>query len=348
MIDMKTFILNMPKAELHIHLEGTIQPTMLLEMAKRNKIHLKYKNEAEIMAAQDYGHPHLANFLKHHYERVKVIRTSQDLYDITEALLHKCSKENIRHIEIMFDPQVHIEQGISFEEMIEGIHQGCLDGERKYNVSSELIMCANRDRPPDDAMLMLKLANSSTHREHIIGVGLDSDEQDNPPTKFLDFFNQAREEGYRLTVHCDVDQEDSKEHIHQCVHLLKVERIDHGVNCLEDSNLVDDIKEKNICLTMCPTWRLSDPGPRRVKRMRTMFDLGLLVTVNTDDPEEFASGYLSNTMIEVQKSSNYSPEEMIKLMHNAFTGSWLDEDKRQKYIGELELYASNQGIISIG
>ncbi len=344
MHDIKSFIMNMPKAELHVHIEGTIQPAMLLEIAKRNKIDFPYKTEAEILEAQDYGHPHLANFLRHHYERVRVLRTKQDLYDITLAMLQKCKEENIRHIELMFDPQVHIEQGLSFEEMIAGIQQGREEGSRKYNVSCELIMCANRDRPPEDALHMLDLAAASAYRKHIIGIGLDSDEQDNPPTKFIDFYNRARKEGYRLTAHCDVDQENSKEHIHQCIHLLGVERIDHGVNCLEDPALVEDIKNKNICLTMCPTWRLSDPGPRRVKRMREMFDLGLLVTINTDDPEEFASRYLSNTMSEVQKSTDYSPEEMIQFMRNAFIGSWLDDHRKRSYLEELESYARNHGI----
>ena len=340
MKDIKAFIKNMPKAELHIHIEGTIQPNMLLDIARRNKIDLPYKNEDEILAAQDYGHPHLQNFLKHHYERVSVIRTSQDLYDITLALLKKCKEENIRHIEIMFDPQVHIEQGISFEDMMEGIQRGCTEGKQNYNVSSILIMCANRDRPVDDALKMLDLAAKSSYRKHIIGVGIDSDEHGNPPIKFIDFFNRAKEDGYRITAHCDCDQENSTLHIHQCIHLIGVERIDHGINCLEDPKLVEDIRQNNICLTVCPTWRISDPGPRRVKRMRKLFDLGILVTINTDDPEEFASRYLSNMMIEVQKSSNYTPDELIQLMRNAFNCSWLDVDQKNIYIEELELYAS--------
>jgi adenosine deaminase len=264
MLDMRSFIGNMPKAELHLHIEGAIQPTMLLEMAQRNGIDIPYKTEAELLAAQDYGHPHLANFLRHHYERVGVIRTGKDLYDISLAFLKRCQIENIRYVELMFDPQVHLDQGLTFEEVIEGLQEGC-------------------------------------------------------------------EEGYRLTAHCDVDQENSPQHIHQCIHLLGVERIDHGVNCLEDPDLVLEIKEKNICLTVCPTWRISDPGPRRVKRMRKMFDLGLSVTINTDDPEEFASRYLSNTMIEVQKTSDYSPEELLRFMRNAFIGSWLDAHRKQAY-----------------
>ena len=186
---MRSFIGNMPKAELHLHIEGAIQPTMLLEMAQRNGIDIPYKAEAELLAAQDYGHPYLANFLRHHYERVGVIRTGKDLYDISLAFLKRCQIENIRYVELMFDPQVHLDQGLIFEEVIEGLQEGCEEGARTCDVSSNLIMCANRDRPPEDAVRMLDLA--APYRKYIIGVGLDSDEQDNPPPKFIEFFHRA-------------------------------------------------------------------------------------------------------------------------------------------------------------
>jgi len=344
MLDMATFLTNMPKAELHLHIEGTIQAQMLLEMAKRNGIDIPYDSEAEVLAAQDYGEPALANFLRYHYNCVRVIRTGRDLHDITLTFLKKCREENIRHVELFFDPQVHLQHGLSFEEVIGGLQQGREKGAEQFNVSSYLIMCANRDRPAEDAMRLLDLA--ATYREYIIGVGLDSLEQDNPPVKFKDFYRRAREKGYHLTAHCDVDQENSPEHIRQCIHVLGVERIDHGVNCIEDPELVEAIKENNICLTVCPTWRLSDPGPRRLKRMREMFDLGLPVTINTDDPEEFASRYLTNTMIGVQRETGYSAEEMVQFMRNAFMGSWLDENHKHAYLAELEAYARSHGVNS--
>jgi adenosine deaminase len=342
MLDMVEFLTNLPKAELHLHIEGAIQAEMLLEMARRNGIDLPYNSTAEVLAAQDYGEPALVNFLNYHYSCVQVIRTEQDLYDLALALMKKCKQENICHVELFFDPQVHLEHGLSFEAIIRGLHQGCEKGAEQYDVSSALIMCANRDRPAEDAVRMLDLAGP--YREYIIGIGLDSFEQDNPPVKFKDFFRQAREEGYHLTAHCDVDQENSPEHIRQCIHVLEVERIDHGVNCIDDPVLVETIKEKDICLTVCPTWRVSDPGPRRLKRLRRMFDLGLPVTINTDDPEEFASRYLTNTMIGVQQGTGYSAEEMVQFVRNAFIGSWLDEDRKQAYLAEVETYARSHDV----
>lgn len=341
---MTDFIRNMPKAELHLHIEGTIQAQMLLEMANRNEIDLPYRTPAEVLKAQDYGEPALANFLDYHYNCVRVIRSGNDLYDITLAFLKKCQEENIRHVELFFDPQVHLEHGLSFEEVIKGLQQGCEKGAEEFKVSSLLIMCANRDRSAEDALRMLDLADP--YRRHIAGVGLDSLEQDNPPLKFIEFFRRAHQEGYHLTAHCDVDQENSAEHIRQCIHDLGVERIDHGVNCVEDGALLEAIKEKNICLTVCPTWRPSDPGPRRLKRLRQMFELGLPVTINTDDPEEFASRYLTNTMIGVQQGTGYTAEEMIQFMRNAFIGSWLDESRKQSYLRELEAYAQNNDVDS--
>jgi len=342
MSDMKSFIYNMPKAELHLHLEGTIQPSMLLEMAQRNGVDLPYKTEAEVAAAQDYPPPPLVSFLRHHYERVSVLLTGRDLYDITLALLKRCQTENMRHVELMFDPQVHLEQGLSFEEMMEGLYGGLEEGTRTTNVSSFLIMCANRERSQEGALRMLDFA--ADYRKYIIGVGLDSYEQDNPPEKFIDFFHRARKEGYRLTAHCDVDQENSPEHIRQCIHLLGVERIDHGTNCLDDPELIKDILDRNICLTVCPTRRLSDPGPRRTKRLREMFNHGLLVTINTDDPEEFASRYLSNLMTEVQSATGYTKKEMIQYSQNSFIGSWLDEHRKNEFLEELDTYAQIHGV----
>jgi adenosine deaminase len=225
---------------------------------------------------------------------------------------------------------------------MEGLYGGLEEGTRTTNVSSFLIMCANRERSQEDALRMLDFA--ADYRKYIIGVGLDSYEQDNPPEKFIDFFHRARKEGYRLTAHCDVDQENSPEHIRQCIHLLGVERIDHGTNCLDDPELIKDILDRNICLTVCPTRRLSDPGPRRTKRLREMFNHGLLVTINTDDPEEFASRYLSNLMTEVQSATGYTKKEMIQYSQNSFIGSWLDEHRKNEFLEELDTYAQIHGV----
>ena len=202
-------------------------------------------------------------------------------------------------------------------------------------------MCINRDRPLAEAMPLFDLVRP--WREHITGLGLDSAERGNPPVKFTEVYGRARAEGYRLTAHCDVDQENSVQHIRQCIEVLGVERIDHGVNALEDPDLVETIKGSEICLTVCPTWRPGDSGPRRTRRLRRLFDLGVRVTVNTDDPALFASGYLTRTLTAVQATGDYSKIEMVALMRNAFLGAWVDEDERARMLERLAAYAARDG-----
>jgi adenosine deaminase len=192
-------------------------------------------------------------------------------------------------------------------------------------------------------MELLELARP--FKEFIRGVGLDSKEAGNPPIKFMEFFRQAKKEGYHLTAHCDCDQKESIRNIGQCMDLLEVERIDHGVNVVEDEKLMKTALEKDICFTMCTTWRQSDPEPRRLKRTRQMFELGLNVTINTDNPCEFDSGYLTRTLIGVQQHSGYTALEMVEYMRRAFRGSWLDEQDKKKFIKELNDYAIDYGVI---
>lgn len=342
-MDMARFIAGMPKAELHLHVDGLIGPEKLLELADRNNIDFPYKTVEEIVAAQDYGEPALENFLEYHFNTLRVIQTAQDVDEIMVDFMKKCQKENIRHVEIMFDPQTHISKGISFKEYVSALHLGRLVGSTQYGVSTNLIMCARRDCTPESAMEMLEMARP--FKEFIKGVGLDSKEAGNPPIKFMEFFMQAKKEGYHLTAHCDCDQKDSIRNIGQCIDLLGVERIDHGVNVVEDNDLMKSALEKNIVFTMCPTWRTSDAEPRRLNRLKQMFDLGLLVTINTDNPCEFDSGYLTRTMMGVQQHSEYTALEMVEYMRRAFLGSWLDEEEKMKYIKELNNYAIDYGVI---
>ena len=335
---MNTFLQEMPKAELHVHLEGTIPAAMVLSLAKRNGVDIPYDSEAALVAAQDYPEPALVNFLNYHYLCSDVLRTGQDIYDVTQNYLAQCNQENIRHAEISFDPQPHLERGIGFDELIEAMDNARRDALSDHGVSSQFIMCMNRERSEEDALAILKLA--SRYRDSIVGVGLDSYEKDNPPIKFLAFYKQAKEQGYRLTAHCDCNQENATLHIHQCLHDLSVERIDHGLHCLDDSSLHTEVKARGITLTMCPTWRPSDPAPRRVAALREMLTLGLPVTVNSDDPEEFASRYLTNIVIAVQREGEFSAREMTQFMRNAFEGSWITESQRQSYVAELDSHLS--------
>lgn len=329
---MNEFIAAMPKAELHMHIEGTVSASKVLELAERNGVDIPYASEAAMLAAQDYGTPALENFLDYHYVCSSVLRQGRDIFEITRDFLTKCVDENIRHVEMFFDPQQHIERGVSFDEMMEAMTDAC----KASDVSTGLIMCMNRDRSAENAMEMLNLAEK--HRQNIIGVGLDSYEEGHPPVKFQEFYDRAREEGYRLTAHCDCDQKDAVKHANQCVHNIGVDRIDHGLHVLDDPKLIEVVRERNITLTMCPTWRPSDTEPRRLQALRKMLELDLPVCLNTDDPEEFASRYLTHMMQRVQQDGKFTAEEMTQFMRNAFNGSWISGEQRDAHLNELEAH----------
>lgn len=331
---MSEFLRTMPKAELHLHIEGTVEPRKVLELAERNGVDIPYSTEQQLIDAQDYGEPALDNFLDYHYMCTGVLRTGRDIFEITERYLERCAHENIRHTELSFDPQAHIERGVEFDELIEALNDARRKAADRNGTSTHLIMCMNRDRSQDDALRMLDLAQK--HQDDIVGVGLDSYEEGNPPIKFVEFYKRAKSEGYRLTAHCDCDQKNSALHIHQCIHDLGVERIDHGIHCLDEPSLHEEIKKRGIALTMCPTWRPSDPAPRRLAALRQMLDLGLQVNLNTDDPEEFASRYLTNTLVGVQREGGFTAEEMTHFMRNAFLGSWINEQQRATFLNELD------------
>jgi adenosine deaminase len=273
---------------------------------------------------------------------VPIIRTQEDFYEVTYELLRACEQNNIVYAELFFDPQFHTVRGIPFDAVIHGIDQGCRDGAEAFGVETNLIMCINRERSVESAFEML--AQARPYREKIIGLGMDSYEEGNPPNKFAEVYARAQKDGYRFTSHCDVDQTNSVQHIWECLDILKVERIDHGINSIEDPQLVEELKRRNICLTPCPIWRSSDPAPQDVDRIKTMFELGLLVTLNTDDPAEFDSGYLTDLLIGVQEASGYSKGDLVRYMWNAFEGSWLSRPAKDSYIESLLKYAADHSV----
>lgn len=332
----KDFISAMPKAELHVHIEGCVEPMMLLQFAERNGVDIPYRDEAEVWAAQDYGEPALDNFLKYHENCLRVLQTGQDFYELAYAFFKKCAEENIVYLEIMFECQAHTSRGLVFSEYFTGLNQARRDGKRDFGVESNWIMSFQRDHSAESSMEILDMAKP--FKDEIIAVGLDNYEVHNFPLKFEDVFRRAREEGYHLTSHCDCNQPNSVEHIRQCLELLQVERIDHGLHVIDDPELTATVRERQIPLTMCPTWRPSDPAPRRVESIRKMLESGLLVSVNSDDPAEFASRYLNNILIEVQKHGGYSLDEVVQLMRNAFKTAWISEDAREYYLEKLRKY----------
>ena len=333
------FLRSLPKAELHLHIEGTLTPAQKCAIARRNGIKLPYENEADILAAQNYSGKdaaeYLKNFLAFYNEGMKILRTAQDFRDIALDHLRVCGAENVRYAEISFDPQPHTDRGVAFGTIIEGLRAG-IDEAKASGVEAQLIMCINRDLPVDSAFRMLE--DAKPYRDRIIGFGLDSLEEGNPPTKFLDLYAKARSEGYRLTAHCDVDQTDAVAHIRDCLDLLNVERIDHGINCVEDERLVDQLLERGVCLTACPTWRPSDPVPRRMDRIRVMHERKLKVTINSDDPGLFASGTLGAMLPAVAAEGRFSEDDLAQLMINAFEGAWLPRERRDAYVEEVRDY----------
>lgn len=335
--NMRSFIKGLPKAELHVHLEGTVLPATVLKLAKRNGMDYPFKSVAEIHEALDSRTTTLKSFLDLHYMFVSVIRTREDFYEVTYEFLRTCLDNGVVYVEVKFDPQFHTEQGISFDDMIKGIDEGRKDGLRDFGVECNLIMCINRERTVESAREMMEQAYP--YRHLITGLGLDSYEKDNPPSKYTEVYEKAREKGYRVTAHCDVNQIDSVKHIWQCIDLLKTDRIDHGINCIEDPELVKELIRRDITLTTCPTWRNPYPGPRDLEGIKKMYELGLKVTLNTDDPAEFTSGYMNRTLIGAVEGSGYSKGDIVQFMRNAFDGSWLPRERKNTYIASLEEYA---------
>jgi adenosine deaminase len=334
--DMRDFIKGLPKAELHVHIEGTIG-SLALKIAVMNGIDYPFKTVKDVEEALNKRTYGLESFLDLHYLLISAIKTKQDFFDITYEFLRKCKNNNIVYVEMKFDPQPHTDRGISFDDIIIGIDKGRKKGYKDFGVEANLIMCINRERTLESAWEILEQAYP--YRHLITGLGLDSYEKDNPPSKYMEVYEKARQQGYRLTAHCDVDQENYVKHIWECINLLKTERIDYGVNCIEDPELVKELIKRNITLTVCPTWRSPYPGPRDLKRIRKMYDLGLKVTLNSDDPAEFNSGYMNQLLMGAVNGSGYTKKDLLRLMMNAFEGSWLPKNSKDQYIKTLKDYA---------
>src|SRR5579862_7112532 len=315
---MKSFIEGMPKCELHVHIEGTLEPDVKFELAKRNGIKLPYKNAKALRDAYEFDS--LPSFLTIYYEGMGVLQTEQDYFDLTYAYLKKARSQNVRYSEIFFDPQGHTSRGVAFDTVIKGIRRAQIEGHKKLGIESQLIMCFLRDWSAEFAMATL--LESLPYKNWIVGVGLDSDEKNNPPVKFSKVFERARAEGYMLTMHCDVDQQDSVSHIWQTIRDIGVDRIDHGVNSLEDEKLCKEIKRRSLALTVCPVSNGYVTDGTKSEAVKTMLDKGMRVTVNSDDPAYFAA-YMTENLVRVEKDVDLSKDELRRLAENAFRSAWL-------------------------
>jgi len=333
---MRTFIENLPKAELHLHIEGSFEPKLMFEIAQRNNITIPYNTIEEIEEA--YKFDCLQDFLDIYYQGAGVLTKEQDFYDLTFSYLQKCAKQNVRHTEIMFDPQTHTERGISFEIMINGISKACDDAKEKLNVSSLLIMSYLRHLSEEDAFKTLKQSIPFKHK--ITAVGLDSSEKGNPPSKFKNVFAASVYEGYIPVAHAG--EEGSADYVWEAIDILGVKRIDHGNNSLQDDKLVQEIIKRDLALTVCP---LSNTALQVVDDLKNhplkkMMNLGLKITINSDDPAYFG-GQVNKNYLKIQEALDLTKKELYELAKNSFKYSLLDEKSKEQYIKELDTYYMN-------
>ena len=332
---MRRFIEGMPKAELHLHIEGTLEPELKFSLAERNDVSLPAATVEEMRAAYDFDD--LPSFLAVYYEGMSVLLTEQDFYDLTYAYLEKARSQNVLYAEIFFDPQAHTTRGLRFQTVITGIRRAQEEARSALGIDTQLIMCFLRDMSADSAAHTLDVA--SDFRDWIVGVGLDSDEHGNPPVKFREVFAAAREMGYRLTMHCDVDQENSVDHLRQCLDEIGVDRIDHGVKAGEDDELVAELVRRDVALTVCPISNRYVTDGTKAAQIKDLLDRGVRVTVNSDDPAYFP-GYVLENLVVLQEEASLTRKELVRLSRNAFEAAWLDDDRKAGFLESLDAFAA--------
>ena len=328
---VQEFIRAIPKAELHMHIEGSLEPELMFSLGLRNGIKLPFDSIESVRKA--YRFTDLQSFLDIYYQGARVLVTEQDFYDLTWAYILKCQEQNVRHVEIFFDPQTHTDRGVPFGVVIDGIHQALKDSESQYGMTTGLIMCFLRHRSEDDARKTLDLA--WPYRDRIIAVGLDSSEKGNPPKKFQRVFERALDQGYLTVAHAG--EEGPPEYIWEALDLLKVSRIDHGVRCEEDAALVDRLAEENIPLTVCPLSNIALKVYEGMKNhnLKRLLEHGLCITVNSDDPAYFG-GYINENFHAIYTALNLQNTEIIQLVKNAFLASFLPRHQINDYLRQVD------------
>jgi adenosine deaminase len=338
-MELSEFVAGVPKCELHVHLEGTLEPELKLALAERNEVDIGQRTVEEVRAA--YRFDSLASFLAVYYPAMQVLVTEQDFYELAHAYLVRAAGQNVRYAEMFFDPQVHMGRGVPFETVVRGFHRALQDAERDVGVAGALIMCIVRDLPAESAMEALEAALPL--KDLILGLGLDSDERGNPPIKFAEVFAKARAEGLHLTMHCDVDQENTTEHIRQALEDVRVERLDHGTNVVEDPQLLQIVRERGIGLTCCPISNGFVTHDMKAPVIAGLLRDGVRVTVNSDDPAYFG-GYVAENLLALARAADLTPAELVQLERNAFEIAWLPDERRAGYLAELADYASVAGV----
>jgi len=331
--DLQKFIQGIPKAELHLHLEGSFEPELMFEIARRNNIALEYESIAVLKKAYHFNN--LQEFLDIYYTGAKVLLYEQDFYDLTWAYLCKVHRQNVVHVEVFFDPQTHTDRGVAFGAVINGIRKALEKGKAELNISYKLIMSYLRHL--SEAAAFKTLEASLPFADWIDGVGLDSSEKGNPPSKFTKVFEASAQHGYKLVAHAG--EEGPADYIWEALDLLKVVRVDHGNRCLDDDALVQRLLQKNIALTLCP---LSNVALKVIEKMEDhpvakMLGNGLLATIHSDDPAYFG-GYMNENFYETAKALNLTKDQLMQLAVNAFVASWLADEAKEKHIAAVKGY----------
>ncbi len=330
-MDMNAFIRGIPKAELHLHIEGTLEPETLFRLAERNNIPIKFDSVDALRQAYQFNN--LQSFLDIYYEGAGVLQNESDFYELTWEYLLKAKDQNVRHVEIFFDPQTHTDRGIAFETVITGIYQALFDGSRDLGISFCLIMCFLRHLPESKAMETLDQA--LVFKDKITAVGLDSSEAGHPPSKFSRVFEKARNEGFLTVAHAG--EEGPPEYIWEALRDLKVRRIDHGVRALEDAALINELKRSRMPLTVCPfsNIKLCVFEDMAAHNFKKLFDQGLCVTVNSDDPAYFG-GYVAENYLALQNAFQLTRKDIAQLAINSFEAAFISQDKKETFIAQIK------------
>lgn len=329
MIDL---IKKLPKAELHLHIEGSLEPELMFRLAKKNNIEIPYKDIEDVRNA--YNFTNLQTFLDIYYAGANVLITKDDFYDLTWEYVLKCVEDNVIHTEIFFDPQTHTARGIAFETVITGIKEALVDAKEQYGITSCIIMCFLRHLSQQDAFETLEQALA--FKEDIIGVGLDSSELGNPPSKFTEVFKKAKDEGFKLVAHAGEEADFS--YIYEALDLLDINRIDHGVQSIHSAALMQRLKEEQIPLTVCPNSNIELKvfDTYSEHNIKELLDFGLNISVHSDDPAYF-KGYINQNFINLYENLPLSEDDIITLVKNSFRSSFIEDDLKETYLAKVDL-----------
>lgn len=328
MIDL---IKRLPKAELHLHIEGSLEPELMFRLAQKNNIAIPYKDIEDVRRA--YNFTNLQTFLDIYYAGANVLITKDDFYDLTWAYILRCVEDNVIHTEIFFDPQTHSARGVAFETVITGIKEALDDAKAQYGITSCIIMCFLRHLSQDDAFATLEEA--MPFQDDIIGVGLDSSEIGNPPSKFKAVFQKAKDAGFKLVAHAG--EEADFTYIYEALDMLHISRIDHGVQSIQSPELMQRLKDEQMPLTVCPNSNIELKvfDSYQNHNIKDLLDYGLNVSVNSDDPAYF-KGYINQNFINLFENLSLSEDDIVTLVKNSFRSAFIDEQLKQDYLARVE------------